>query len=541
MSSQYFVGIGGTGAKCLEAIVHLCAAGLGPDELWVGLVDQDISNGHVEQTEALIDSYIQTRKLLRPGDRRVLGNDCPLFKTKLVKSAPDFVWQPLPRERANLATEVFQYKVLSNDERALLDCLFTKEELDQPLDLGFRGRPALGAATFLHSEREAVFWQRLMNSIDQVTGDRRAAKLFLAGSVYGGTGAAGFPTLARLLARRAQPDQAVTGNRGRRDRDPTRILVGGSLLLPYFGFSKPTREQISRHGFMAESSAFLEQSAKALAYYFYMLKEDPIFEKLYLVGWNPQIRISGDAKPGAREQRNPPMLPELYAAAAALNFLLSPPDDDDDGERRETVVNYVCRNDGRDVTWPDIPDIAERQDVYQKLGQFIRFAHAYQGHYAPLIEQNKNKTFFVEPWFRENFRRANVQLEDSNVQDLLVKVREFCQEFLLYFSDMNFAMQNEKTNLSFIDTSQFSKTIESAATPPWTILKDHNELSKGNFGADFGSIVQKYIVSDKANGRNLTHPQMRDVLDYLVNSTKGGDAGSGPGFFLTRLYQACAY
>jgi hypothetical protein len=29
--SYYVIGIGGTGAKCVEAFIHLCAAGLMPD------------------------------------------------------------------------------------------------------------------------------------------------------------------------------------------------------------------------------------------------------------------------------------------------------------------------------------------------------------------------------------------------------------------------------------------------------------------------------------------------------------------------------
>ena len=46
MARCFFIGIGGTGAKCAEALIHLCAAGLGPDRCSIMLVDQDEPNGN---------------------------------------------------------------------------------------------------------------------------------------------------------------------------------------------------------------------------------------------------------------------------------------------------------------------------------------------------------------------------------------------------------------------------------------------------------------------------------------------------------------
>ena len=52
---NFIIGIGGTGAKCLEHLLHSCAAGLGPKNLWAGMVDQDEANGNVSRTK----SYFQ--------------------------------------------------------------------------------------------------------------------------------------------------------------------------------------------------------------------------------------------------------------------------------------------------------------------------------------------------------------------------------------------------------------------------------------------------------------------------------------------------
>ncbi|MDC3131096.1 hypothetical protein OA435_00975 [Pelagibacteraceae bacterium] len=39
MADCYFIGIGGTGSKCVNNYVYSSAAGLGPDRLWIGMVE----------------------------------------------------------------------------------------------------------------------------------------------------------------------------------------------------------------------------------------------------------------------------------------------------------------------------------------------------------------------------------------------------------------------------------------------------------------------------------------------------------------------
>ena len=68
MADCYYLGIGGTGSKCVDSYIYTCAAGLGPDNLWIGMVDQDEGNGNVEKAKINIENYQSVRKLLRsPG------------------------------------------------------------------------------------------------------------------------------------------------------------------------------------------------------------------------------------------------------------------------------------------------------------------------------------------------------------------------------------------------------------------------------------------------------------------------------------------
>ena len=60
-----FLGIGGTGSKAVENFIHVCFSGLGPSNVWLGMVDQDSANGNVAKTKATLDHYIELRNELK--------------------------------------------------------------------------------------------------------------------------------------------------------------------------------------------------------------------------------------------------------------------------------------------------------------------------------------------------------------------------------------------------------------------------------------------------------------------------------------------
>ena len=91
---NFLIGIGGTGAKCIEHLVHSCSAGLGPDQVWVGMVDQDEANGNVNKTKILLSKYQNLRNSLRDEGRNDLSSASNLFNTNITTNN-DSVWLPL--------------------------------------------------------------------------------------------------------------------------------------------------------------------------------------------------------------------------------------------------------------------------------------------------------------------------------------------------------------------------------------------------------------------------------------------------------------
>lgn len=54
----FLIAIGGTGMRCLEAFVHLCAAGMFDDqEIEILTLDTDQSNGNKSRVEGLVELY----------------------------------------------------------------------------------------------------------------------------------------------------------------------------------------------------------------------------------------------------------------------------------------------------------------------------------------------------------------------------------------------------------------------------------------------------------------------------------------------------
>ena len=57
-SKLFVIAIGGTGMRCLESFVHLCAVGMfDGKEINVLTLDTDYSNGNKSRVEGLIDLY----------------------------------------------------------------------------------------------------------------------------------------------------------------------------------------------------------------------------------------------------------------------------------------------------------------------------------------------------------------------------------------------------------------------------------------------------------------------------------------------------
>ena len=230
MTSNFLIGLGGTGAKCVEAFTYLAACGIGPESAWVGLLDQDRSNGNATRTQQLLADYSTLREMLRAPGGVDIGSSCSLLSTRIVQPGGGWAWAPDGNSSQSLAL-MAGYGGLPAQQQALMQGLFTTAERELTLDEGFRQRPALGAAVTLKNvSASSSIWKNLIEAL-QASGHGASVRVFLVASIFGGTGASGLPTVARLLREEIQ-----------RRNLAERVKLGALLLLPYFSFPPPDAE-----------------------------------------------------------------------------------------------------------------------------------------------------------------------------------------------------------------------------------------------------------------------------------------------------------
>jgi hypothetical protein len=438
MAETYVIGIGGTGSRCIESFVHLSAAGLGPDETWLGLVDQDKANGNVDQAAQLISKYREVRSELRQLDKNILSPDCGLFRTKVAQPASGPLWCPLPDDGSTLEG-MFRLDILRPELRGMLECLFASEEHGLNLGVGFRGKPHIGAAAILScAGPDEPYWKELLDIIEGARGGAEI-RIFLLASVFGGMGASGFPTIARLLRAELQR-RGITSS----------VKIGGALFLPYFSFNSPLDDQDQD---VARSEAFLEQSQGALQFYDNLMRKEDIFDSLYLVGWSPIIKLPYHEK-GGQNQINPPMVPELYGALAAAHFF-SP------GNENLAGTFQIGRKDVGEIGWGDLPPIGkDPNEIVAKIGQLVRFATAYKYVYQPFLSPGQ-LTISRESWFRDKIISPNVDLRDPATLAALKNLGEYCDSLLKWAAAIEF-FGGGQTDVNLFSASVFATAGDSS-------------------------------------------------------------------------------
>ena len=150
------------------------------------------------------------RSNLRDEAKHDLSKESNLFKTN-ISANNDSVWLPLKGADPTLE-QVINYNVLKPEVKDLIDCLYDPEEKMQNLSEGFRARPNIGAAAMLAttSNEDDPFWSQIYKAIDAARGGEQV-RVFIISSIFGGTGASGFPNIARRI-KQIQLDKNVTSN-----------------------------------------------------------------------------------------------------------------------------------------------------------------------------------------------------------------------------------------------------------------------------------------------------------------------------------------
>ena len=511
---NFLIGIGGTGAKCIEHLVHSCSAGLGPDKLWVGMVDQDEANGNVNKTKILLNKYISLRNKLREEGKNDLSDESDLFKTNITTD-PDAVWIPLQGADPTLKA-VVNYNALKTEVKGLLNCLYDPQEQQLPLSEGFRGRPNIGAAAMLATaaNENSKFWSQIHRAIDAARGGEEV-RIFIIGSIFGGTGASGFPNIARKI-RAIQEEKNVTSN----------VYLGGALMLPYFDYDVP--DDIDEGTIYAKPNQFLDQTKAALEYYSKLFQYNKIFDQVYVTGWDPLTKLL-KFEVGGNTQFNSPLFPETYAALGALKFF------NEDNKIAETQeIFHIGKNESNNILWSDIPNVSANLNSKDKIINLIRFAFSYNWMYGPALtgSLSKIKKYSNEHWFKRLIE-ANTYSDETksstigheNSQKIIMQMREYCQDVLTWITDM--------THSTIVDSDQRMDLI---LTDFFSEYHPKENSKKVKLKEKLTSVDKKEFKKLIYNDENLTLANIMSNISYLKANKRDQ---KGLGVFMDILFRSC--
>lgn len=467
MAVNILLGVGGTGAKIVESTLFLLSAGVGKrDKVLVGLIDQDNSNGNVARTEQLLNLLIHLQEGFTIPSSLMDWSEpkgSALFSVPFAPLMPGGAhWRPAPDTLPTLR-DVLQHETMSRDEKALFDLLFRGAEAkpadaEQTMNLaeGYRGRAHVGAAALVSAihHDQPDFLERLRNLMkSSSTGEE--VRIFIAGSLFGGTGAAGFPTIARTLDRLRAPENP---NRIQSDK----VMIGGALMLPYFSFDEPRTDDN-----VITSAQLIPQARVAIEYYENLLGQEGVFDRLYVAGWDRMFRLNYH-QAGRAEQRNPALPPELVAASAACDFF-----DLKAADVRNDKPLVAARRDGAAFGWADLPARPELQ-LKDRLSNALRFALWWRYRVEPAINAKGRLGFSARPgWLSDLAGQTDWQGEAVGAR---VNLQDYCKRLLEWAATLRLFGTALVDRFELWNADSFVNTRPDRPTDPVELLDGRTEI-----------------------------------------------------------------
>ena len=489
--SNFVIAVGGSGAKLVQTLIHLGAAGLLPGhrrELFSLLVDPDENNGNIEECRELYKSYNQCRALL---STQVGSTD--LLSGAIRLEGP---YTPL-HEGFDTLREIFQLDKLErvgSVDADLLSLFFEGPELDMSIKQGFRGRPAIGATVLAQSVRfDQPPWSDLKDNI-KARGAQGPVHVLLAGSVFGGSGASGVPTLVRLL------EGELLGHL-------PNLRFGLLLFLPFFQFRPVPGEVIQ-----ADPAAFPTATAEALKYY-HERGFLTFCHSIYCVGEEvpAEVRI---AAVGASEQRNDAHFVELVAGMGAMRFF------NDKLVCQPFSLAVAGRVEDPTLTWDDLPyDDSMGPAVIRKLQTMATFAVAYHYLFFPVIAEaldwGKSDVGF---WVDHIERQKKVNRDEAG--RALRELQTYLSRFLLWLMRIS-TPRRENFTPGLVNLNVFAVR----AAGEWR-LKQQREFND----ADFANLLLNQKSRRSLDSRTVFERATRAVADPHATAA---------GRLVRALYDAC--
>jgi len=292
MAKLYVFGIGGTGARVLRSFTMMMAAGvkIGVDEVVPIIIDPDASNADLTRTVALMNNY----RALRSKLNFIKEDHTPFLRKELSQILSNYTLRIQDTDDKTFK-QFIDLPSMDKASQAMMRMLFSEKNLSSSMNVGFKGNPNIGSVVLNQIVKSQDFDDFANNF---TSGD----KIFIISSIFGGTGASGFPLLLKTLR---------TGTSFPNNDIINRAEIGAITILPYFKLNHDEDSEI-------DSSTFISKTKSALAYYENNISKNDTIDALYYLA--DDISNTYENHEGGSEQKNDAHLIEFLAATAIVDF-----------------------------------------------------------------------------------------------------------------------------------------------------------------------------------------------------------------------------
>ena len=294
---NYVFFIGGSGARVYKSLIHSAAAGLlKTEELTVLLIDADKSNYANESSVSLYREYKSLYNYFKEYGGQEFSCD--------IRMESENVLSPVQTDAVNLDLAVGSG---SSDRNRILKCFYTHEEINQDLKGGFYAHPNIGCIFFSAFANKE--FNQCLNKIQTQLDNNIEVRIALVGSIFGGTGAAGIPTIYKLIS-----------NKFKDHANYNKLQMGGIFLEPYFKVNG--KREAGNKNIEIKMEDFYFNTYEALSYY--RANKSMKFQSIYLLGQQTLDNVNNEYVESGRGQDNKSHIIELVASFAIDRFLSYP-------------------------------------------------------------------------------------------------------------------------------------------------------------------------------------------------------------------------
>jgi len=274
------------------------------------IVDPHKANKDLKRTEDLLKTYREIHQSVYGNNPAPTG----FFSTKIstlkeiLKNTDNKLADTFLFRLGDVETKKFKdyisFNELNIENQALCSLLFSTDNLETEMNIGFVGAPNIGSVA-LNQFKDSTEFREFANVLT------KEDRVFIISSIFGGTGAAGYPIIVKNIRNADNPDAAFT------NRDILQnIRIGALTVLPYFNVTTDPSSPISKNDFIIKTQS-------ALYYY----RENLTGNGSLNVGYYLGDKVNSNPyknDPGRGGQQNDSHLIETIGALSVFDFMSIP-------------------------------------------------------------------------------------------------------------------------------------------------------------------------------------------------------------------------